>query len=138
VLTVIHVACELPRFANRRAVAAFVTSTLERCGARVQSLLDSELALARERLVTAEGTRLERLARRDEAIAAAMTAMLRTRSVNNGAFQPLLFEDIAGEKPKMAGAPHDESWHAWSPEPPRVTHTKDRIASTLALVLVVR
>jgi hypothetical protein len=105
VLTAIHIACDIPRFDSRKALAAFVASTLERCSARTKPLLDGELAAARERLRMADRERIGRLARRDDAIAAEMAEMLRTRATGGGGmFQPLLFEDIAIEKTTIAGA----------------------------------
>jgi hypothetical protein len=104
VLIATHIACEVPRFVDRAAVAAFVTSTIERCRARIQPLIDRERIVARDRLDAAERARTMRLARRDHAIEASMVATLRTRAAVSGWLQPLLFDDIASEKTTMAGA----------------------------------
>ena len=113
VLTVMHIACEVPRLTTHRAVAAFVTSTLERCRARVQRLLDDELTRARERDYATERARIERLARRDDAIEAEITAMLRDRAAADGMFQPLLFDDIAVERSTRASA-NDDGGRTWA------------------------
>jgi superfamily II DNA or RNA helicase len=102
-LTVTHIACDVPDLRSNRSVAAFVLSMIERGRARMQPLLDSELSLARERLRAAQRARIERLARRDDAIATEMSAMLSARAAANGSFQPLLFDDIAIEKTTMTG-----------------------------------
>ena len=107
VLTAIHVACDVPRFNTRKAIASFVASTLERCSERTTPLLNREVAAARERLRAADRERIGRVARRDEAIAGEIAATLRARAGGGGVFQPLLFEDIAIEKTAMAGTIDD-------------------------------
>jgi hypothetical protein len=138
VLTVIHVACDVPSFTSRSAVSAFVTATLERCSMRIRPLLDNDLAAARERLRAMDRARVERLARRDDAIAAEMAAMLRARAAGGGAFQPLLFEDIAIEKTAMTGV-NGEGGHTWAPGPLDASAgAADRVESTLVVALVLR
>jgi hypothetical protein len=147
VLTVIHVACDVPSFTSRRAVSAFVTATLERCSMRTRPLLDTELAAAREHLRATDRARIERLARRDDTIAAEMTAMLRARAASGGAFQPLLFEDIAVEKTTRAGATDAccrtraaVSFNADADvdAAANATDATERVESTLVMALVLR
>ncbi len=138
----IHVACGVPNFTGRKGVAAFVTATLEQCSVRTRALLDNELAIARERLRATDRERIERLARRDEAIAAEMAAMLRARAASGGVFQPLLFEDIAIEKTTMTGANGERLLHIATRG--RRAHSRplhgatERVESALVMVLVVR
>jgi superfamily II DNA or RNA helicase len=138
----IHIACEIPRFADRGTVAAFVSSTLERCRARVQSLLDIELTLARERFDATDRPRIDRLARRDDAVSAAMTALLRSRAASSGLFQPLLFEDIAREKTGLAAAAAgalDENWRSLPNAPTGAgDQARELMTWSLAMVLVLR
>lgn len=140
VLTAMHVACDIPRFTNHRAITAFVRSTLGRCDARIQTLCDGELAAARERLRVTDRARIERLARRNDAIAGELAAMLRARAASGGAFQPLLFEDIAIEKTTMTGA-NGEGRHTWAPGPLDAgagAGVTERGESTLVMALVLR
>jgi superfamily II DNA or RNA helicase len=140
VLAVMHIACEIPHFSGREAIATFVTSMLERYRARIQPLLDSEAAIARERLDMAERARVERLARRDDAIALEMAAMLRARAVSSGSCQPLLFEDIAREKTGMTRALEGsrDSWTRESTGALGRGPERKPTTSSLAMVLVLR
>ena len=102
-------------------------------------MLDNELTVARERIGATDRERIERLARRDDAIAAEMAAMLRARAASGGAFQPLLFEDIAIEKTTMTGANGEGCCRtrgrpAHLMPPPRA----ERVESTLVMALVLR
>lgn len=148
VLTAIHVACEVPTFTSHKAVAAFVGATLERCGARIGPLLGNELAAARERLHATERARVERLARRDEAIAYELASMLRAGATCGELFQPLLFDDIAIEKTRMTGETDGRSdRHPVTRPTQKNLNAMDsvdeadegeRVESTLVMALVVR
>lgn len=141
VLIATHIACEVPRFPGRVAIAAFVAATVARCRERLEPLLDRELAVARERLDAADGERVERLARRDDAIEEALVAALRARATADGSLQPLLFEDIASEKTTTAGTAGElhegcRSWVRASIGAP--DQACDPTSPSLAMVLVIR
>jgi hypothetical protein len=139
-----HTACDVPNFGGRKAVASFVAATLERCSVRIRSLLDNELADAGERIHSTDRARIERLARRDEAIASELAAMLRARAAGDGAFQPLLFEDIAIEKTTLAGqtgacrtrAPVSHEAGADGGAASMSLNAAERVESTLVMALV--
>jgi hypothetical protein len=140
VLTVMHIACGVPKLTSHRAIAAFVRRTLGRADARIQALCDRELAAARERLRATDRERIERLAGRDDAIASELAAMLRARAASGGAFQPLLFEDIAIEKTTMKGA-DIEVCHVRTSGPLDAgsdTVVADRLEPALVMALVLR
>lgn len=148
VLTAIHIACDVPQVTSHRAVAAFVSATVERCSARIGPLLDSELTTACERLEGTDRARLDRLARRDEAIAIELAAMSRAGAASDGMFQPLLFDDIAVEKASPIGEPYASSngYHVTrsAMKDVDVMHSLDetddtqRVESSLLMALVLR